>query len=1583
MTMATFSAHPWAQPVEQRPGAAPDETYPNFDIRANKTSANEYLERVVDSRAILEAGGLASARISAIGRLQDSGKSIDLIESPLLGSIEVLSARPETGFLTGPSTDRAAAMRAFLIEYSGAYGLAQDQLDSLELVADYINPAGNMAWVEFEQRINGLPVFQGFVRGGFTASGELARTTGPLASGLSGASLATLPALGAASAVARSAASVGWQIFETSLVQKSSADGGTRLTFDRGVMADDAKAWLLYFPLAPGVARLAWAAEIWGDPNVFLVVTDAEDGTLLFRKNLTNYQTQSATYVVYNNDSPAPLSPTTALPGTNTQAPFIARTTHTLIGNEPPNTFNNLGWMTDNTNGVNGHTDGNNVEAGMDLDGTTPINNGVDAPVPGVNRVFNFAYDPEVQDPGVAGYQSGEAAQMFYWTNTFHDRTYLLGFTEPARNFQHDNFGRGGLGLDRVSAEGQDASGINNANFSTPADGGRGRMQMYRFTFPTPDRSSGLDMDVLLHELTHGLSNRLHGNGAGLSINMSRGMGEGWSDFYARALLSTAGEDPNAVYAMGGWVTHLLGGSFTDNYYYGIRRFPHAVKTNIGGPGNLPHNPLTFADIDATQINLTDGAYPPAFAGTADHVHNMGEVWCAALLEVRARFITRLGFAVGNQRILQFVTDGMKLDPLGPTMLQARDAILAAANAGGGTAADIADIWAGFATRGMGVLASIPNIGPYGAGNGSTRVVENFNVPTDPGLPSFSINDVSVAEGNAGTSTATFTVSLANGGGVERRVKFNTSDNTAGSGTFVSAAPVLIPGSGTGIAPGGSPGSPYPATVNVSGLGTVTRVRVLLRGVRHSYPADMDMLLVGPTGARIMLLSDVGSQTPMGSPNPLAGIDLMLDDGAPAMTGAQLVTGTYAPTDGAFDGGVVGETLPAPAPGPPYSTSFAAAFNGTNPNGTWSLYTSDDSQFDPGSIDGFSVIVSTTTNDYVATFGELVFSAGTTSLPVNVTINGDVVAEPDESFFVNLFGPIGAVIGDGQGQGTILNDEGGGLAPTTVNDNYSTPFNTQLVVAAPGVLTNDNTNGGGAMTAALVTNVSNGTLVLSPDGSLTYTPNAGFSGNDSFTYRAVNSVGPGNTATVTITVTAGGSVPTAVNDAYATAFNTQLVVAAPGVLGNDNSNGGGAMTAGLNTNVANGVLALNPNGGFTYTPNSGFIGNDSFTYRATNSVGPSNVATVTITVQAAAAPTTVNDAYSTPFETTLLVPVPGVLINDNTNGGGAMTAQLVSNVTNGTLALGGTGGFTYTPNAGFAGTDTFTYQAVNGVGPGNVATVTITVNEPTTVQPPKGLYAASIVGNTVTLRWTPEPLGPDATGFVLEGGINPGEVLASLPTGSPYPIFTFTAPTGAFYVRVHALEGVDRSGASNEIRIFVNVPQAPSAPADLVGLVNGSTIGLAWRNTFGGGAPTSVTLDVTGSIIGSIPLGLVDSFNFAGVPGGTYTLSVRASNASGGSGPSNAVTLSFPGPCSGPPLASGNFLAYKIGNTIYVVWDPAPTGPATTSFVLNVTGTFAGNFPTTARAISGSVPPGTYNLSLTSVNSCGSATTAVQTVVVP
>src|SRR5262245_37251440 len=361
----------------------------NFDIRRDD-QGGDYMRRLTGPAANPAAGALAANRIVGVALLKGQNDAVDVEVSAELGTLEVVTARRGAGFLTARTSDRAATLRGFLSSYSPAYGLSPQQVSSLELVADYVNPAGNMAWVEFEQRINGLPVFGGMIRGAFTANNELAATTGTLASGVEDGTVPREPAIAAVSAVARATSFVGWNVAEAALAEKASEDRGQRLVFAGGGMARDAKAWLVYFPLAAGVARLAWATQIVGNPDGFLIVTDAEDGTLLFRKNLTNYQTQSATYNVYTSDRPAPASPSPALPGMNFQAPFVARGSVTLIGNEAPNTFNNLGWMTDGTNGTNGATTGNNVIAGMDL--SAP--DGLDFIIGGSGRAFVFSYDP-------------------------------------------------------------------------------------------------------------------------------------------------------------------------------------------------------------------------------------------------------------------------------------------------------------------------------------------------------------------------------------------------------------------------------------------------------------------------------------------------------------------------------------------------------------------------------------------------------------------------------------------------------------------------------------------------------------------------------------------------------------------------------------------------------------------------------------------------------------------------------------------------------------------------------------------------------------------------------------------------------------------------------------------------------------------------------------------------------------------------------------------------------------------------------------------------------------------------------------
>jgi VCBS repeat-containing protein len=186
--------------------------------------------------------------------------------------------------------------------------------------------------------------------------------------------------------------------------------------------------------------------------------------------------------------------------------------------------------------------------------------------------------------------------------------------------------------------------------------------------------------------------------------------------------------------------------------------------------------------------------------------------------------------------------------------------------------------------------------------------------------------------------------------------------------------------------------------------------------------------------------------------------------------------------------------------------------------------------------------------------------------------------------------------------------------PSANNDGYSTSQDTALHVPAPGVLGNDTDADGDALTAMVVSNALNGQVVLAADGSFTYTPNTGFHGTDSFTYRANDGTANSNVATATITVSAVNGRPVARDDRYSTRKNQVLVVRAPGVLANDTGAAGSRLKARLVHGPDHGALSLNRDGSFTYKPKGGFVGQDRFTYQAADGVDASDTASVTISV---------------------------------------------------------------------------------------------------------------------------------------------------------------------------------------------------------------------------------------------------------------------------------------------------------------------------------------------------------------------------------
>jgi len=265
-------------------------------------------------------------------------------------------------------------------------------------------------------------------------------------------------------------------------------------------------------------------------------------------------------------------------------------------------------------------------------------------------------------------------------------------------------------------------------------------------------------------------------------------------------------------------------------------------------------------------------------------------------------------------------------------------------------------------------------------------------------------------------------------------------------------------------------------------------------------------------------------------------------------------------------------------------------------------------------------------SDYVAANGLVTFNPLNVAKQVTVMINGDMLVEPDETFFVNLVTPTNGIVLGGQGVGTILNDDQAvSHPPEAVNDVANVAEDSGPT--AIDVLANDfdvdnltpTLNAG--LLIQSVTQGANGTVAITGSGSgLTYQPNANFNGPDNFTYTITDGFLM-SSSTVSITVAPVNDAPIAADDAYTTNEDTVLVrTAVQGVLANDTDLDSATVTAALVAGPSHGSLTLNADGSFTYTPAADFNGSDSFTYKAMDGQLDSAVATVNLTI------TPVNDA---------------------------------------------------------------------------------------------------------------------------------------------------------------------------------------------------------------------------------------------------------------------------------------------------------------------------------------------------------------------
>jgi subtilisin-like proprotein convertase family protein len=175
------------------------------------------------------------------------------------------------------------------------------------------------------------------------------------------------------------------------------------------------------------------------------------------------------------------------------------------------------------------------------------------------------------------------------------------------------------------------------------------------------------------------------------------------------------------------------------------------------------------------------------------------------------------------------------------------------------------------------------------------------------------------------------------------RIRASYTVGGSSQADFSNHASILLSDSGVG--------APYPSTINVSGLGgAIKSVKTVLHGISHTFPADLDILLVGPGGESVILISDAGGS------NDLVDVTLGFDDDSAQVLppSSQLVTGLYRPTNYSS-----GDVFPRPAPISEYGLALDV-FSETDPNGTWSLYVFDDAEGDSGSIaDGWTLVIET------------------------------------------------------------------------------------------------------------------------------------------------------------------------------------------------------------------------------------------------------------------------------------------------------------------------------------------------------------------------------------------------------------------------------------------------------------------------------------------------------------------------------------------------------------------------------------------------------------------------------------------------
>lgn len=536
--------------------------------------------------------------------------------------------------------------------------------------------------VNLQQKYHGIPIFQMERAVSFDNTGAIQNVAGASVGDL-GIDMETLPSVSvenAANSAARYLASPSGRVdawtkqqipdpeldvksYQPKVLGKTSTPSQS-LVLDQGPFGESIPAHLVFFYQGP-TTRLGWHFII-SMPELteqYAVIVEADSRT----------EVKEAPQVIYCQKTSSEMANQvrgnvwTHNPGMNPQrqtVDFPRPLVDYPINPTPPNLPNPfpVAWVDGQV------TVGNNTVAV--LGNTLSSLQGAVA-----NGVLTF-------DPNQPQGDEQKVLNIFYFCNFMHDFFFMLGFDEPSGNFQKINFSGKGTGGDPVLARAHAGTVTGTANMLTLADGTQGLMNMGLVA--GVNRHTAFDSDVVFHEFTHGVSNRLVGaqlNAHALQQPQSRGMGEGWSDYFALTIQNFFLNAEKTV--TGDWVVNNPNGirlaPYDDNY-------PGSFG-QIGKPGDY------------------DGS----------DEHSLGEIWCAALMKMNREVTQTLGDKrKGYLLNWQLVVDGFKLTPSNPSFLDARDAILHALEShqqtGAITAAEFKGVrkslWTAFSRFGMGPKAS-------------------------------------------------------------------------------------------------------------------------------------------------------------------------------------------------------------------------------------------------------------------------------------------------------------------------------------------------------------------------------------------------------------------------------------------------------------------------------------------------------------------------------------------------------------------------------------------------------------------------------------------------------------------------------------------------------------------------------------------------------------------------------------------------------------------------------------------------------------------------------------------------------------